>query len=91
MTLLIKQVLKERSITATRLSEMMTDKKYSLSRVSIGNIINGVHSPKVETLEQIADTLGMDVRDLFAPKETSNDPKAILAEIRRLADSALED
>jgi len=65
MTLRIKEILKDKGITGTALSELMTAKGYSLSQVSISNIVSGKHSPKVETLEQIADTIDVSVSDLF--------------------------
>lgn len=72
MTLRIKEILKEKGITAIQLEAMMKAKGYKLSRISIGNILNNTHSPKVKTIEEIADTLSMDVIsffDTYTPKE----------------------
>lgn len=68
--LVLKEILSDRNISISPLQRMMEEKGYRLSRNSISNIINNVHSPKVETLAQIADTLFIDIRDLFAGKQT---------------------
>lgn len=65
MTLILDQILKERNITAIALSEMMDQRGHRLSRLSIGNILNGKHSPKLDTLSEIADTLDLKITELF--------------------------
>lgn len=58
MALRIKEVLKEKGYTIQSLSDEM-----GINRVSLTNSING--NPTVETLEKIANTLGVDVSELF--------------------------
>lgn len=70
MTLRIGEVLKQKGITATRLNELMKEKGTPLSRVSIGTIINGTSNPKVQTLEDMAAAIDVDVRDFFAVPNT---------------------
>lgn len=61
----IKDLLKEKEITISRLAELIGTTQTSLSR-ALGE--NG--NPTVETLEKIASALGVPVSDLFAaPKE----------------------
>ena len=58
MALRIKEVLREKGYTIQSLSDEM-----GINRVSLTNSING--NPTVETLEKIANTLGIDISDLF--------------------------
>lgn len=71
MTLILAEYLKTNGITAKALSSKLEVKGYKLSSVSISNILTGKHSPKVETLENIADALGTSIVDFFegGPKE----------------------
>ena len=71
MTLILSEILKQKGISATQLEQDMNAKGYKLSRISIGNILNDKHSPKVETLEQIAETLGINVTELFSGNSES--------------------
>ncbi len=65
MTLILDEVLRAKNISLTELSKTMTDKGHKLSRVSLSNIVNKNQSPKLETLEAIADTLGISILELF--------------------------
>jgi len=66
MSIKLKEVLKERGLSVTDLANRMNEKKgTALSRVSISNIVNGVSSPKVSTLENIAEVLEVNICDLF--------------------------
>ena len=70
--LIIKEVLEKRGVSIAKLVQLMESKGYSLSRVAISNIINGKSSPKVSTLEEIADSLDMQAVDFFKkPSDTS--------------------
>jgi len=71
MKLIIKKILEERGMSASALNRLMAAKGYQLSDISIRNIINEVHSPKLETLQEIANTLNISIVDLF--ENTSND------------------
>jgi transcriptional regulator with XRE-family HTH domain len=65
MKLNIDKVLKEKGLSAVGLSELMTAKGNPLSRISIGSIINGNSSPKLETLQDIAKALEVPLFELF--------------------------
>lgn len=59
----IAELCKEKGITQTALAEKM-----GISRVGLSKAING--NTTIQTLEKIASALGVDLMDLFAPKET---------------------
>lgn len=59
----IKDVCKEKGITVSQLAEKMGIKQESLSRAINGN-------PTLETLEKIANALGVDISELFAPSSS---------------------
>ncbi len=65
MRLNIDKVLKEKGLSAIALSELMASKGNPLSRITIGSIINGNSSPKLETIQSIADVLEVPLCDLF--------------------------
>ncbi len=65
MTIVLDRVLKDNNISSAELARRLKEKGYSLSPVSISNILTKKHSPKVETLEAIADTLGISILELF--------------------------
>ena len=75
MKLNIDKVLKEKGLSAVGLSELMATKGNPLSRITIGSIINGNSSPKLETIQSIADVLEVPLCDLFdgfyVPKEST--------------------
>ncbi len=58
MELRIKEVIKEQGLTITELAEKM-----GINRVNLSNMVNG--NPTVETLNKIADALGVSVTELF--------------------------
>lgn len=59
----IKEVIQEKGLTINKVAELM-----GVNRVSLSTAING--NPKLETLEKIANALGVPVSELFeAPKE----------------------
>lgn len=60
----LKELLKEKNITGKALSEMI-----GVTPASISNIIQGTHFPKPETLQKIADALGVHITDLFTPDD----------------------
>lgn len=64
MTLRLKEILKERKLSITKFSSMV-----GISQSNLSNYINGNISPKLETLEKIADCLGIEVTELFRRKE----------------------
>ncbi len=56
----LKEILKEKSITGKDLAQ-----KVGVTQATISNINNGVHFPTADLLLKIAQTLNVDVRDLF--------------------------
>lgn len=60
MDLRIKEVIKEKGKTITELADIM-----GINRVNLSNMVNG--NPTVETLNKIADALGVPVTELFQP------------------------
>lgn len=60
MALNIKQVLKERNLTASEVAERM-----GVTNVALSQHING--NPSVQTLERIAQAIGCDIVELFDP------------------------
>lgn len=65
MELRIKEILKEKKITAISLAETV-----GMAQPSMSNIVNGKVMPSVETLERIAVALSIPFTDLFEqPKQ----------------------
>lgn len=64
MSLRIKEVIKSKGTSVQELADKM-----GISRVGLSQHING--NPSVEVLERIADTLGVEVSELFekSPKD----------------------
>ena len=60
MSLRIKEILKEKGMTQKELA-----KKMGVAEMSVSKSING--NPGLSTLEKIAEALGVDVSELFAP------------------------
>lgn len=60
MELRIKEILKEKKITAISLAETV-----GMAQPSMSNIVNGKVMPSVETLERVAVALGVPFTDLF--------------------------
>ncbi len=63
----LKELLKEKGITGKVLAE-----KVDLSETAMSNIVKGQSLPRQEVLLKIAQTLDVDIRELFHPtKENS--------------------
>ena len=58
-----------------------------LSRASINRIVSGSQTPSFEMLGKFADTLGIEVMDLFKPVKGDKSPKEIIKTIK----NAIED
>lgn len=59
MDLRIKEVIKEKGMTITELSDKM-----GINRVNLSNMVNG--NPTVETLNKIATALNVPITELFS-------------------------
>lgn len=69
MELRIKKILKNKGLKAVWLA-----KKIGVTDVNTRNIINGIVTPKMETLEKIAEALEVPMWQLFAsPEEVIGD------------------
>lgn len=60
----IKEICKDKGITINELAE-----KVDMTRVSISAINAGRQNATIDTLEKIADALGVQIEEIFAPKE----------------------
>lgn len=60
----IKELCKEQRITINGLAE-----KIGVAQPTISRIINGKQTPALDTLEKIADALGVEVAELFRPAD----------------------
>ena len=60
MPLRIKEILKEKGMTQKELAQKM-----GVAEMSVSKSING--NPGLSTIEKIADALGVEVSELFAP------------------------
>lgn len=65
----IKELCKEKGMTFIELAD-----KVGMTRVSIGNMEAGRQFPTGETLEKIADALGVQVYELFLPEGKGQEP-----------------
>jgi len=63
MKLRIKEIMQEKGVTSANLSTMI-----GIHKVSVSNIINGKINPSAETLEKIAEALGVEMWELFKSK-----------------------
>lgn len=61
----IKRIMKQKGITRKDLAE-----KLEVNPVSVSRLING--NPTIDTLQRIADALGVTIPELFAPQNTSD-------------------
>ena len=60
----LRDILKERGLTLRAFAEMS-----GISQPNLSNYINGNISPTLETLDKIAKSLDMSVRDLFQEED----------------------
>lgn len=67
MKLRIKEVLKEKKVTAVSLAEQI-----GIAQPSMSNIANGKVTPSLDTLEKIAAALGVPVSELIDEPKAGN-------------------
>jgi len=58
----VKEILKEKGMSQKDLAKRMNVQDGTMS-----NILSGRYSPTLDTLQRIADALGVEVAELFAP------------------------
>lgn len=73
----LDKILNEKGMSLVDLEERMRKRDTPLSRISISKIVKGESSPKVSTLEDIANALDMDVRDMFYSKDNKSKDELI--------------
>lgn len=61
----LRDILKERKLTIAQFSEMS-----GISQSNISNYMIGKISPTLDTLKKIADSLDIDITELFKKKDT---------------------
>lgn len=87
--LVLKDILHKRNISARMLSRMMDERGLKLSSNSINKILGEESSPKLSTLQDIADTLDIHLTELFASKKKNVSVEEMLEEIKTNVDSVL--
>lgn len=72
MELRISEIMEKERVSIETLKNKIEQNGEKLSRTSISNIINGKTVPKVDTLNNIANALGVNIGELFAPPPGNN-------------------
>lgn len=62
----LKRIMKDKGVNIEQLKTKIELNGHSLSRNSIGNILNGKNSPKIENIEIIANALEVDMWKIFS-------------------------
>lgn len=62
----IKDLCKEKGMKMDDLA-----KAVGISQPSLSNIANGKQMPRLETIEKISDALGVEVAEIFAPRNSN--------------------
>ena len=60
----IKDILKQRGLTQNELAERL-----GINRVSLSRILSNKNDMRLSTIRKIADAIGCDVAEFFAPEE----------------------
>ena len=63
----IKETLKQRPPTQNELAERL-----GINRVSLSRLLSDKNDMRISTIKKIADAIGCDVSELFAPEETKD-------------------
>lgn len=71
MKVRLKEVLSEKGVTSAELAG-----RVGVSKATVSNLINNKTMPSIDTLEKIADALGVEMWELFTEKPTSNEPNS---------------
>jgi len=71
-TVRLKKIMKDKHVNIEQLKSKIEQNGHSLSRNSIGNILNGKNSPKIETLQVIANALKVDMTEIFSTSESGD-------------------
>ena len=60
----IKDILKQRGLTQNELADML-----GINRVSLSRLLSDKNDMRISTMKKIADSIGCDVAEFFAPAE----------------------
>ena len=63
----IKDILKQRGLTQNELADRL-----GINRVSLSRILSNKNDMRVSTIQKIADAIGCDITEFFAPAETAD-------------------
>ena len=63
----IKEALKKRGLTQNELAERL-----GINRVSLSRLLSDKNDMRFSTIKKIADAIGCDVSEFFAPEETED-------------------
>ena len=69
----LKRIMKEKEVNIETLKNRIVENGHSLSRNSIGNILNERNSPKLDTLQIIAEALEVELNELFSESKDKNE------------------
>jgi len=69
----LKRIMKEKEINIESLKNRIVENGHSLSRNSIGNILNQRNSPKLDTLQIIAEALEVELNELFSENKDKSE------------------
>lgn len=71
MKVRLKELLSEKGVTSAELAG-----RVGVSKATVSNLINNKTMPSLDTLEKIADALGVEMWELFTERPTSNEPNS---------------
>ena len=63
----IKETLKKRGLTQNELADRL-----GINRVSLSRLLSDKNDMRISTIKKIADAIGCDVSEFFAPEETED-------------------
>jgi len=70
----LKRIMKDKDVNIENLKNRIVDSGHSLSRNSIGNILNERNSPKLDTIQVIAEALEVELNELFSERTLKEEP-----------------
>jgi len=68
----LKQIMTDKGVNIESLKNKIVENGHQLSRNSIGNILNERNSPKMETIQIIANALEVDLHEIFKDAKVNN-------------------
>lgn len=68
MELRLKEVIAEKGVTITEIAE-----KSGIEKGNVSTYVNGRRQPTIETLEKLADAIGVPITEFFEKKQKKGD------------------